>query len=314
MFVSVSKIIVRLAGFACCLLFLPSCTLLESPSYNESPSFVVLGDRTGGHRPGVFGQMLEYADDLPATAWLSVGDSIEGYSEDRSIILNEWQEFDHLVSKVKLPLHLVPGNHDISNSLQRDVWIDRYGSTYSSVRYQNVLVLLLDTEDPPILLPKEIQKKQNDLVLNMQKNAAATQQAILSRSKKEQPKKLPGSVAIGQEQLQWAKQTLVENNDAEWVLVVMHKPAWLYQNRAFFELEKALAARNYIVLAGHEHYFNHEKRLGRDYITMATCGGVWLQDGPGRFDHVLQVDFSGQQPALINHIFDGKDIHVDPLP
>ena len=182
-----------------------------------------------------------------------------------------------MLSGVETPVHAVPGNHDISNVVQKSVWLERYGQTYGSVRYQDVLILLFDTEDPPVALPDEIIAKQNWLERNMQLDPVATQEKLLrSRRGKADSVKLPGSVAIGDEQLRWAEETLRQNEDVRWTLVVMHKPAWQYGHPGFLALEEKLKLRNYTVIAGHEHYFKHEKRFGQDYITMATCGGVWL--------------------------------------
>ena len=41
----------------------------------------------------------------------------------------------------------VPGNHDLSNDVMRDVWRKRYGSTYYSFVYENVLFLCLNSMD-----------------------------------------------------------------------------------------------------------------------------------------------------------------------
>lgn len=280
----------------------------------NAPQFVILGDRTGGHRPGVFTEMVDYAKTLPADAWISVGDLIEGYTEKESLIQQQWQELDQLLEGVQTPVHAVPGNHDIANSMQKQVWLDRYGQTYGSVRYHDILILLLDTEDPPVALPDDIIAKQNWLEKNMQLDPVATQNRLLkSRRDPTEAVKLPGSVAISDEQLHWARETLIQNGDVRWTLVVMHKPAWQYAHPGFLALEETLKLRDYTVIAGHEHYFKQEKRFGHDYITMATCGGVWLQDGPGRFDHVLSMHWEDGAPVLLNHVFQDGAFTVTPL-
>ncbi|MYM64180.1 metallophosphoesterase [Pseudomaricurvus sp. HS19] len=280
----------------------------------ESDTFVVIGDRTGGERPGVYAEMMQYAATIPAKAWLSVGDLIEGYSEDPAVIAAEWAEFDKVMSAYEVDFEPVPGNHDISNTLQKQMWVERYGRTYTSVRYGDVLWLLLDTEDPPVALSPEMIAGQARLMAAMKANPEATQAALLkSRKNTSEPVKLPGSVAISAEQLAWAQQVLEENADARWTFVIMHKPAWQYEHPRFLELETSLQQRNYTVIAGHEHYFQQEQRFGRDYITMATCGGIWLQEGAGKIDHLLEIRWQGDKPELLNHIREGDNFRVVPL-
>ena len=44
--------------------------------------FAVISDRTGGHRPGIFGRSVRMINMLQPEFVMSVGDLIEGYSED----------------------------------------------------------------------------------------------------------------------------------------------------------------------------------------------------------------------------------------
>ena len=53
--------------------------------------FVVVGDRTGGHRPGVFSRALDKINALQPEFVVSVGDLIEGYSDDEGLIRQQWQ-------------------------------------------------------------------------------------------------------------------------------------------------------------------------------------------------------------------------------
>jgi hypothetical protein len=85
----------------------------------------------------------------------------------------------------------------------------------------------------------------------------------------------------------------------------MHKPAWLYESAEFAQIVDVLADRPYTVIAGHEHYYVHEVRKGRDYIVMGTTGGVWLKDGPGRVDHVAWVTMTARGPVIANIRTDG---------
>jgi len=49
-------------------------------------SFVVVGDRTGGHRPQVFSNAMRHINLLNPDFVVSVGDLIEGYSQDEKAV------------------------------------------------------------------------------------------------------------------------------------------------------------------------------------------------------------------------------------
>src|SRR5271163_1278092 len=54
---------------------------------NDAPEtfhFIVVSDRTGGHRARIFSQAVEQINLLQPTFVVSVGDLIEGYSKDKA--------------------------------------------------------------------------------------------------------------------------------------------------------------------------------------------------------------------------------------
>src|SRR5580704_10904850 len=62
---------------------------------NDAPEkfhFVVVSDRTGGHRPRIFSQAVEQINLLQPAFVVSVGDLIEGYSKDTAKLASEWKE------------------------------------------------------------------------------------------------------------------------------------------------------------------------------------------------------------------------------
>lgn len=115
----------------------------------ENFQFAIVSDRTGGHREGIFEQALAKVNLLQPEFVMSVGDLIEGGTEDRAEIDREWIEFNSFLSTLEMPFFYVPGNHDISNDVMSEEWNKRYGRSYFHFVYRNVLFLCLNTEDPP---------------------------------------------------------------------------------------------------------------------------------------------------------------------
>ena len=114
---------------------------------NRSPDqfqFAVISDRTGGHRAGVFSRAVELLNLLQPEFVLSVGDLIEGYA-GAGEAREQWKEFQGYVGKLQMPFFYVAGNHDVSNAAQVKLWKEKFGRTYYSFTYKNVLFLMLNT-------------------------------------------------------------------------------------------------------------------------------------------------------------------------
>ena len=263
-------------------------------------SFVVVGDRTGGHRPGVFAAAMQQLSLLQPSFVLSVGDLIEGYSQSESKITEQWDALDAIVEALPVPFFYTAGNHDLSNPLMTQLWERRLGKTYWHFVYDNVLFISLNTEDPTMDLPAESLAGHIRLEAGMAKDPLATQEKILTFVKDRNAPKKPGDVAISDAQVAYVASVLHRYPGVRWTFLLMHKPAWLYDSQAFEQIESLLGERQYSVIAGHEHYYSHEFRHGRDYIDMGTTGGVWLKDGPGRTDHVLLVTMAASAPVYAN--------------
>jgi hypothetical protein len=104
--------------------------------------FAVVGDRTGGHRGGVFALAVERLNWLRPDFVLSVGDLIEGYRKED--LAAEWAEFQGLVGKLTVPFFYVPGNHDYGEHRNK-AWNERFGRSYYHFQYKGVLFLVLNS-------------------------------------------------------------------------------------------------------------------------------------------------------------------------
>lgn len=109
--------------------------------------FAVVSDRTGGHRAGIFGDAMQKLNLLHPEFVMSVGDLIEGYTKDSTTLQAQWAEFDSILATLNMRFFALPGNHDISNDVMRQFWLDRYGASYYHFRYKDVLFLAFDSND-----------------------------------------------------------------------------------------------------------------------------------------------------------------------
>ena len=79
---------------------------------------------------------------------VSVGDLIQGYSKDQETLAKEWKELQGFTSKLQMPFFYVPGNHDLANPTETEVWKERFGRRYYHFLYKDVLFLAVCTDDP----------------------------------------------------------------------------------------------------------------------------------------------------------------------
>jgi hypothetical protein len=109
-------------------------------------NFVIIGDRTGGHVPGVYGEVVGEINRLGPDVVVSVGDQIEGYTEDVPTLEAQWDEYWGIADALEAPLYLCPGNHDIYNDTMLDVWKERTGrEPCYSFDYEGVHFVIFDT-------------------------------------------------------------------------------------------------------------------------------------------------------------------------
>ncbi len=264
-------------------------TNLNWNNHQENFQFVVVTDRTGGSRPGVFEQGVEKVNLLQPEFVMSVGDLIQGYTEDVGQLNREWDEFDQFVNSLDMPFFYVAGNHDITNKVMEDLWAERYGRTYYHFVYQNVLFLCLNSEEPVPLEGDPIGAYE------------------------------PLDFYLSNEQRTYISETLADHNEVRWTFVFWHKPVWLYEESdnprytehlpqsGWNEVEALLKERKHTVFAGHIHRYEHRERNNSDYITLATTGGGSALRGPifGQFDHVLWVTMTNEGPVMANLLLDG---------
>ena len=85
-------------------------------------TFAIFSDLNGGERGRVFEVALEQLSLLRPEFILSVGDLIDGGTEDETQLTREWDSFDERTSQVAAPVFRVGGNHDLTNQIMREFW------------------------------------------------------------------------------------------------------------------------------------------------------------------------------------------------
>lgn len=133
--------------------------------YNDPSNFqfALVSDNTGGMRPGIFEKGIEKLNLMMPEFVLSVGDLIEGYTQDTIRVRNEWDDFNQKIDKLKVPFFYLPGNHDITNLVMQKEWEDRFGRRYYAFTYKEVLFIILDSNDDD---DYNLTEKQTSFALN----------------------------------------------------------------------------------------------------------------------------------------------------
>ena len=266
---------------------------------DSSFTFAIISDLNGGEREGVFDVAVQQINLLRPEFILSVGDLIDGGTEDMNELKTQFDSFDERVAKAKSPLFYVGGNHDLTNLVMRKYWMERYGRRYYHFVYNNVLFLILDSEDYDETRMQEIylaRARYIELADGPNPELAA-EAAYL-----QMPERNLGN--IGDEQSAYFEKIIKNNPQVGWIFLFMHKPVWKAEGEGnLSRIEQALYNKKYTVFNGHVHRYSHALRNDSDYITLGTTGGSQTFDDA--FDHITLVSFDGGAPAIANIRMDG---------
>ncbi len=232
-------------------------------------NFVVVTDRTGGERKGIWQKGIDKINLMQPAFVVSVGDLINGYTKDLEKINNEWEEFNSLVKKLEMPFFYVAGNHDYTNEVMENVWFKRFGSDYYHFLYKNILFICLNSEHGYTAL------KNPDL---------------------------------GEEQVKFVEKILKKNTNVDWTMIFMHQPLWLKESgKNWLKVENLLKGRDHSVFTGHHHKYKLHQRNKNDYFVLATMGGGSELRGIeyGEFDHFMFITMTEKGPYFSNLMLDG---------
>jgi hypothetical protein len=264
-------------------------------------TFAIFSDLTGGERERIFEIAVAQLSLLRPEFIINVGDLIEGGTEDSTEIDRQWNSFDERAERAKAPVFYVGGNHDLIGEVLQGVWGERYGRSYYHFVYKNTLFLVLDTEDNTPEKMQEIFAARNQALKVAEEEGWG---AFAETKYVNMPENLAGNISA--EQSRYFLNAITENPDVLWTFLFMHKSPWLREDlTAFTAIEDALAERPYTVFNGHVHAYEQIERRGRDYIRLATTGGVQLPDEGRSMDHVTLVTVSESGADIANLLMEG---------
>ncbi len=264
-------------------------------------TFAIFSDLTGGERVGVFDIAMAQMRLLRPEFIISVGDLIEGESSDPVELARQWDVFDQRAGQALAPVFYLGGNHDLAGVSLRQVWAERYGPRYYHFVYRNTLFLVLDSED-------HTSARLNEIVQLREQALARVRTEGWDALKDSPYTALPEYAAgnISADQSAYFRRVIAEHPDVRWTFLLVHKAPWLRSDYDHFRsIEDALAARPYTVFHGHEHAYKHRQRNGRDYIQLATTGGVPLPDNGQVMDHVTLVSVGADEVEIVNLLLSG---------
>ena len=233
--------------------------------------FVVVADRTGGERQGIFENTVKKINLLQPDFVICVGDLIQGYSNDRPKLLEQWRELNGIVNQLDMRFFYVAGNHDTASAGKypemRAVWQELHGPQYYYFLYKDILFVVLHS-----------QESDED--------------------------------CIGLKQADWAVEVLKKYPDVKETIVYAHYPLWqesyLKKYKELEPLFRELSKRNHTIFSGHEHQYMKFERNNQKYFRMATTGGISAIGESGRFDHFMWVSvFNDRRPVFANIMPDG---------
>jgi predicted phosphodiesterase len=259
-------------------------------------TFALFSDLTGGEREGVFNVAIAQLNLLRPELIVNVGDLIEGGTTDNNQLAKEWSSFDQRAGHARAPVFYTGGNHDLTNPDMWQVFEQRYGRRYYHFIYKDTLFLVLDTEDNPPEFQWEIDQIRNEAIAITDKEGWAALHGTAYGQLTERK-----SGRISAEQAFYFREVIAQNPQVRWTFVLMHKPAWERPDEENFStVEVALEGRPYTVFYGHVHSYLYEQRHGRDYIRLATTGGVQDSAKDLSIDHVTLVTVSDTGVDIAN--------------
>jgi len=239
---------------------------------------------------------------------MSIGDLIEGGTEDVDQMNKEWLAFNKNLNNHDLDFYPVVGNHDISNATIRHWYQEVVAPRYYHFLYKDALFLVLDSEDFTDQFFSDFKIKRNEAIAIYKQNPAEFPETEYAKM----PQRKYGEISDAQ--TKYVTDTIEANRDVRWTFLFMHKPVWKDENETNFKkIEKALGGEKYTVFNGHVHGYEYTERFGQDYIQLATTGGEMPKSSAKNMDHIMWVGLK-DEPSYLNIKLNGMLDKTGHLP
>jgi len=272
---------------------------LDLPAEDETFTFVVFGDRTGGPDEGiaVLAQAVEETNLLEPDLVMTVGDLIQGYNTTEPW-MTQMREYRDTMSRLLCPWFPVAGNHDV-------YWRgpDRPEEEHEA-RYEMHFGPLWYAFD---------HKDSRFIVLYSDEPNPETGERNFGKAECQR---------MSPEQFAWLESTLAGAKDKQHVFCFLHHPRWIGGRYGddWERVHELLADAGNVraVFAGHIHYMRYDgPRDGIEYVTLATVGGHQSGHVPSagwlhQFHHVtVRPDGIALASLPVGTTMDVRDITAD---
>lgn len=132
--------------------------------------FAILGDRTGGAQPQIYGRVWREIDLFRPDFVINVGDTIEGRDDGKA--LQEWTELRPIWQRYgRYPHYFTAGNHDIWSEYSRQLYEQESGrEAIYSFTIEDAHFTVLDTAETGQLTDEQLGFLDSDLEQNAGKD------------------------------------------------------------------------------------------------------------------------------------------------
>ena len=218
-------------------------------------SFAVLGhvrsDANGELSPLLDELLGKVRKDKPDMVFLT-GDMIWGDAHavvpDAAVIRADWDRLDAAMGRLGIPVHRVPGNHDIHDAVTRDIYFERYGDMPQAFSFRGSRFILINSAWTP------------------EGNEPSTVKGQYTRGKQ-----------LGAKQIEFIRNELAESQRYDHVFLLMHHLLWFHKHETAWwrDVHPLLVGKNVRAVFGGDFgpmKFSHMRRDGIDYIQSSIEG------------------------------------------